>query len=206
MQGVDKYLIEGCGRCKLHATPECKVHRWHEELLMLRSIALDCGLTEELKWGVPCYTIESKNICIIAAFKNNCTISFFKGVLMEDVHHLLQKPGEQSNQGRLIRFTDKEYLIEHIGAISDYIMQAIEIEKAGIKIPKPSTQDFALPEELQEALSNDMRLHKAFQSLTPGRKRAYCLHISSAKQSSTRIARIEKCYENIMRGKGPLEL
>jgi uncharacterized protein YdeI (YjbR/CyaY-like superfamily) len=205
MQGVDQYLIEGCGRCKLHATPECKVHLWHEELLILRSVALDSGLTEELKWDVPCYTFNSKNICIISAFKNNCTISFFKGVLLNDVHQLLQKPGENSNQVRLIRFNNQKKLVESIPAICDYIKQAIEVEKAGIKVPKPNHQEIILPIELQDALKEDDRLKQAFERLTPGRQRAYALHISSAKQTQTRISRIEKCYESIMRGKGPLE-
>lgn len=201
---VDAYLIDGCGRCKLYATPDCKVHFWQRELHFLRSLLQNCGLTEELKWDVPCYTYQGKNVIILAALKGSCTLSFLKGALLKDTHQLLQKPGEATQEGRVIRFTSLEQIEKNIDAIIDYVEQAMQNEAAGLKVVK-NNDDVLIPDELKQALKDDKQLKSAFDKLTPGRKRAYYLHIGSAKQSSTRVSRIQKCYDGILRGKGPLE-
>ena len=135
---VDHFLTSGCGRCKYFDTPQCKVHTWTEELQLLRGLALDSGLKEEIKWGFPCYSnAEKKNIFMIGAFKEFCSLSFFKGVLFNDAHQLLQKAGENSQTMRLLKFTSPEQVIEYSTIISQYIQEAIEIEKSGVKTPKP---------------------------------------------------------------------
>lgn len=202
---VDAYLIDGCGRCKLYATPECKVHFWQAELYFLRSLLQNCGLTEELKWDVPCYTLNGKNVIILAALKGSCTLSFFKGALLNDSHQLLQKPGESTHDVRVIRLMSMQQIESNLDAIINLIEQAISNEAAGLQVAKRPSTEVEIPEELREALQEDEVLRKAFDKLTPGRKRAYCLHIGSAKQSSTRVSRIQKCYDAILTGKGPLE-
>ncbi len=198
---VDDYLIEGCGRCPLGGTPDCKVHNWQEELNLLRSIVLDCGLTEEVKWGVPCYTCQKKNIVLVSAFKEYCALSFFKGVLLKDTSRILQKPGENSQSARLIRFQNVQKIIEMESILKTYIAEAVEVEKAGLKAsfkinPEP------IPEELQNKLDEIPALKKAFEALTPGRQRGYILYFSAPKQSKTRVSRIEKCMSRILEGKG----
>ncbi|WP_423801167.1 YdeI/OmpD-associated family protein [Neobacillus sp. SAB-20_R2A] len=198
---VDKYLIDGCMRCPLGATPDCKVNNWPEELEKLRMIVLDCGLTEELKWGVPCYTFQKSNVLIISAFKEYCSLSFFKGSLLKDAHRILEKPGENTQAGRLVKFTNVKQIVELEPILKAYIHEAIEVEKAGLKVefkkdPEP------IPEELQNKFEDIPALKTAFDALTPGRQRAYILHFSAPKQSKTRVSRIEKCMEKILAGKG----
>ncbi len=202
---VDNYLAEGCGRCKLGGTPECKVHKWPQELKLLRKIALDCGLNEEIKWGVPVYTYQKHNIIIIGAFKENCVLSFFKGALLEDEEKILQFPGENSQSAKVIRFTDVKTIQKLEAILKAYIFEAIEIEKAGLKITPKKLEEYTVPEEFKSKLKEMPALKKAFEALTPGRQKAYLLHFSSAKQSTTRISRIEKCIPNILKGKGFLE-
>ncbi|MDX1913868.1 MAG: DUF1801 domain-containing protein [Saprospiraceae bacterium] len=198
---IDAYLAEGCGRCPLGGTPDCKVHKWPEALEHLRRIALDCGLTEALKWGVPCYTFEGNNIAIVSAFKEYCAISFFKGALLSDVHGILSKPGENTQAGRLVRFTDVGKIIELETVLKEYIFEAIEIEKAGLKVDF-SQQKIPIPEEFNLKMTEMPDLKAAFFSLTPGRQKAYLLHFSAPKQSKTRMDRIEKCIGQILEGKG----
>ena len=198
---VDQYLDIGCGRCSLGGTPQCKVHFWPQELNVLRLLILDCGLTEEVKWDVPCYTLNGKNILILAALKNYCSISFFKGALLSDEEKLLSKPGESTQVGRVMKFTSVEQIIELEPSIKAYIFEAIEVEKAGLKIEVKKELD-PLPEELLEAFKNDKILEAAFYNLTPGRQRGYVLFFNQAKQSKTRIARIEKSRADILIGKG----
>ncbi len=198
---VDQYLIEGCGRCPLGGTPECKVNSWREELKQLRRIVLDCGLTEEVKWGVPCYTYKGSNVLMVSAFKGFSALSFFKGSLLQDDKGLLDKPGENSQAVRLFRFTDSRTIIENESIIKAYIYEAIEVEKAGLKVnfkknPEP------IPEELQLKLDEDPALNAAFGALTPGRQRGYILYFSAPKQSKTRVSRIEKYIPRIFEGKG----
>lgn len=198
---VDAYLVDGCGRCKLYATPKCKVNTWRTELEMLRDIVLKTPLEEDLKWGSPCYTFEGKNVAMITAFKESCVLSFFKGALLKDPHKILESPGENSRTFRLFRFTNADGIKKVKSKIREYILEAIELEKAGAKI-KRSFEPLELPEELKVFFKKDAVLKSAFSKLTPGRQRGYVLFISSAKQSETRTARIEKCRKNIMAGKG----
>ncbi|MEY4040717.1 MAG: hypothetical protein EBR94_08390 [Bacteroidetes bacterium] len=200
---VDQFLISGCGRCKHFDTPQCKVHTWSEALHLLRGIMQNSGLTEEIKWGFPCYSnSENKNILMIGAFKEFCSLSFFKGVLLTDSHQLLQKAGENSQTMRLLKFTSPEQVIQQSSIINQYITEAIEIEKSGIKIQKPSAQELVLCTELATILDEMPELKVAFQKLTPGRQRGYNLYFSDAKQSATRISRIEKFIPKILSGKG----
>ncbi len=199
---VDTYLAAGCGRCPLGNTPECKVHNWTEELETLRQIALECGLTEELKWGVPCYTFEWNNVVIVSAFNEYCSISFFKGVLLKDTNKILSKQGENSQSGRLIKFTDVKKIIKLESVIKDYIHEAVEIEKAGLKVEYKDVSEYLIPEELQNKLNQNEAFRNAFNALTPGRQKGYILHFSQAKQSQTRESRIEKSMPRIFLGKG----
>lgn len=199
---IDAYLLEGCGRCALGGTPECKVHNWQEELKYLRRVVLDCGLTEERKWGVPCYTHNGSNILMMAAFKDNCTLSFFKGALLKDDHKILEKPGENTQSGRVIRFTDVERIAALEPVLKTYIFEAIEVEKAGLKVNFKKASEYEVPEEFQKRLDGDPELKAAFKALTPGRQKGYLLYFSSAKQSKTREARIEKYIPKILRGIG----
>jgi len=199
---VEKYFTDGCGRCELGGTPNCKVHLWQAELKKLRALALNCGLNEESKWGVPCYTYRNSNVLIIAAFKGYCSISFFKGALLSDADGLLDKPGENSQAGRLIRFTGVKDIVKAEASIKAYIYEAIEVEKAGLKVKLKKADEYNMPEEFQNKLNKMPSLKSAFYALTPGRQKAYLLHISGAKQSKTRESRIEKCIPKILIGKG----
>ena len=198
---VDNYLLEGCWRCSLGGTPDCKVHKWNSELELLRSIILDCGLTEECKWGVPCYTFQNKNVLIVSAFKEYCSISFFKGTLLSDTKGLLSKPGENSHAARLFRFTNIDEIKEIEADIKTYIYEAIEIDKAGLKVDFKK-QPEPIPAELEKMFEEDPMFRFAFESLTPGRLRGYIIHFSAPKQSKTRVSRIEKCIGKILNGEG----
>ena len=200
-KSVDNYFLEGCGRCPLGATADCKVHNWTSELKLLRKIVLDCGLAEESKWGVPCYTYQAKNILVVSALIDYCCISFFKGSLLNDAENLLVKPGPNSQAARLFKFTNVEDIIKIEKDIIAYIFEAIEVEKAGLKVSfKKNTEP--IPEELELKFEEDHTLKNAFDMLTPGRQRGYVLHFSQPKQSKTRISRIEKCIPMILSGIG----
>jgi len=199
---IDNYVAIGCGRCALGGTPECKVHKWTEELETMRDILRNCNLKEELKWSVPCYTIEGKNIVILAAFKDYCSISFFKGALLKDTAGVLVSPGENSQAVRMFRFTKVEQITAMEPLIRAYLEEAIEIEKAGFKVDFNRKKEARLPEELLKKMEDDPDLKKAFEALTPGRQRGYCLFFKQPKQSTTRLARIEKCISRIKTGKG----
>lgn len=163
---------------------------------------MDCGLVEERKWGVPCYTLKGANVLMIYAFKNNCGISFLKGSLMADPHHLLEKAGENSQVGRMIRFTDVEQIQELEPILKTYVFEAIEVERSGIKPkPKPVSQ-YEVPVEFQRRLEADPDLKAAYEALTPGRQKGYLLYFSAAKQSKTRESRIDKYTEKILKGLG----
>ncbi len=200
-QKVDDYLSEGCGRCALGGTADCKVHSWTNELVQLRTIAIACGLQEELKWGVPCYTYGAKNVLIISAFKTYCALSFFKGTLLEDPDDLLASPGENSQSVRFFRFTNVLDIIRLEAVVKAYIFEAIDIEKAGLKVEFRKTPE-TMPDELLKKLEEDFFFQTAFKALTPGRQRGYILHFSQPKQSSTRLKRIEKCTPAILNGEG----
>ncbi|WP_108425498.1 YdeI/OmpD-associated family protein [Flagellimonas amoyensis] len=199
---IDAYLQEGCGRCPLGGTPECKVHSWQEELKYLRRLILECGLTEEQKWGMPTYTHNGTNLVMVAAFKDNCTLSFFKGALLKDDHQILEKPGENTQSGRVVRFTDVKQIVQLEPVLKSYIFEAIEVKKAGLKVQMKPVSDYDIPEEFQQRLEEDPELKKAFENLTPGRQKGYLLYFSGAKQSKTREDRIEKYIPKIMKGLG----
>lgn len=198
---VDKYLIDGCMRCKYGATPQCKVNRWKEELVILREIVREVAdLKEEIKWGVPVYTHHGKNICTINALKASANIGFFKGVLLTDKHKILQQQGNLQSD-RIIKFTNTEDILHLQEILKAYIQEAIAVETKGEKVefnkkPEP------MPEELQQAFIVDEVFRKAFYALTPGRQRGYIIHFSQPKQSATRLARIEKCKTQILSGIG----
>ncbi|WP_258102534.1 YdeI family protein [Marinoscillum sp. MHG1-6] len=199
---VEDYLTNGCGRCNLGGTPQCKVHSWSAELKALKSIVINCGLIEEIKWDVPCYTYQGKNICIVSAFKEYASISFFKGALIQDASQLLEKPGENSQSARLIKFTDIKQIIEQESKLKAYLFEAIEIEKAGLTIDFKEKNELVYPEELENKFAENPDIKSAFEALTTGRQRGYILHFSQPKQSSTRESRIEKCIPKILEGKG----
>jgi uncharacterized protein YdeI (YjbR/CyaY-like superfamily) len=199
---IDHYLSHGCGRCPLGGTPECKVHDWTKELKLLRKLVLDCGLTEELKWGVPCYTYEQKNVAVVSAFKDYCSLSFFKGVLLTDPHQILDKPGENSQSVRLIRFTSVAEIRAVETALKAYVLEAIDLEVTGLKVEFKAKSELVLPEELLAKFEETPNLQAAFAALTLGRQRGYLLHFSAAKQSQTRTSRIEKCIQRIFEGRG----
>ena len=198
---VDEYFLEGCRRCPLGGTPDCKVHNWTEELKLLRSLILDCGLEEESKWGVPTYTYHANNVLILAAFKEYCSISFFKGALLSDEAKILEKPGKNTQAARLIKFTDIKEVTQLKSTIKSYIFEAIEIEKAGLEVKFEKNPE-PIPEELQVKLDENPKLKSAFEALTPGRQRGYILFFSAPKQSKTRDSRIEKSIPKILKGKG----
>jgi len=198
---IDQYLTVGCGRCKYFQTSQCKVHRWAEELLILRSIVLHAGLKEELKWSMPCYNIDGKNILIIAAFKDYCSVSFFKGALLKDKKQLLATPGENSNASRQFKFTDTKQIIKVEKEILQYIKEAIAIEQSGAKIPKHESEKEIIT-ELKQEFQNNPGLESAFYKLTTGRQRGYLIYFSDAKQSVTRTTRIQKYITKILDGKG----
>lgn len=200
MNPVDKYLIDGCMRCKYGATPQCKVHRWVNELDLLRQIVLETGLTEHIKWGVPVYTHKGKNVVTINALKESANIGFFKGVLLEDKHKILHQQGNLQSD-RLVRFTSVADIEKVKDVLRLYIIEAIALEESGkkvtfIKNPEP------IPDELLAEFENDHAFKSAFYSLTPGRQRGYIIHFSQPKQTATRKARIEKYKETIFKGIG----
>lgn len=201
---VDSYLIDGCGRCSLAGTINCKVNRWNQELKILRSIIIDCGLKEELKWGVPCYSFQGKNVLILAAFKNYCAISFFKGALLSNSDNILSLPSENTNATRIIKFTSIQDIVNIDTMLKSTIFEAIEIEKLGSKIPPKPISEIVVPAELQKLFDKkeNQYIKQAFESLTSGRKKGYILYFNSAKQSKTIVSRIEKCIPQILKGKG----
>jgi uncharacterized protein YdeI (YjbR/CyaY-like superfamily) len=175
---------------------------WQKELEELRNITLDCGLTEELKWGCPCYTFQKKNVVLIHVFKEYCAFLFFKGALLKDPKGILIQQTENVQVARQIRFTNVREIVKLKPALKAYIFEAIEVEKAGLKAPLKKTAEFNMPEEFQNKLDKKSALKKAFEALTPGRQRAYLLYFSAPKQSKTRESRIEKYTPEILKGRG----
>lgn len=175
---------------------------WKHEMEALRNLLLQCGLNEEFKWRQPCYTFQGKNIAIIGAFKDYCGLAFFKGVLLQDEQKLLVAAGENLQSSRLFKFTTVDEIHAIEATIKAYIFEAIEIEKAGLKVEFKKSKHLDLPEELMQKMEAEPVFKAAFESLTPGRQRAYNLFFSGAKQSATRISRIEKYVDRILKGKG----
>lgn len=179
-----------------------KATQWKKEFELLRAIVLDCGLTEELKWGQACYTFQNANIVLIHGFKEYCALLFFKGSLLSDKKKILVQQTENVQAARQIRFTKVEEIKKLKATLKSYIFDAIKVEEAGLKVEFKKTSDFKIPEEFQNKLNKKPALKKAFNSLTPGRQRAYLFYFSSAKQSKTREDRIKKYEQKILDGKG----
>jgi uncharacterized protein YdeI (YjbR/CyaY-like superfamily) len=179
-----------------------KHERWEKEIRKLRTIALDCQLTEELKWGCPCYTLNGSNIVLIHVFKAYCALLFFKGALLKDDQHILVQQTKNVQAARQIRFTAVRDVVKMERVVKAYIHEAIAADKSGLQVDMKKTADFAMPDEFRNKLEELPALKKAFYALTPGRQRGYLLHFSSAKQSKTREARVEKCLDRILDGKG----
>lgn len=176
--------------------------KWQAELQELRKIALDCQLTEELKWGTACYTLHNSNIVLIHSFKEYCAFLFFKGALLKDTDQILVHQSENVQAARQIRFTSLEEIVSQKSILKTYIYQAIEVEKAGLKVKLKKTDEFKMAEEFQEKLDQNKALETAFKALSPGRQRAYLLYFSAPKNSTTRASRVEKVIDQILEGKG----
>ena len=179
-----------------------KAKKWQEEFEKLRMIILDCGLTEELKWGCPCYTFQGNNIVLIHVFKEYCALLFFKGALLKDTNGILIQQTKNVQAARQVRFTNVREIVGMEPILKAYIYEAIEVEKAGLKVKLKKTTEFKSPEEFKNKLDEIPALKTAFDALTPGRQRAYILYFSASKQSKTRESRVEKCIQQILNGKG----
>jgi len=179
-----------------------KAKQWQEEFEKLRTIILDCGLDEELKWGCPCYTFEKANIVLIHGFKEYCALLFFKGALLKDANGILVQQTENVQAARQIRFTSVREIVKLKPVLKAYIKEAVEVERAGLKVDFKKTSEFKVPEEFQTKLDKDPGLKTAFKALTPGRQRAYLMYFSQPKQVKTRESRVEKSVPQILLGKG----
>ncbi len=179
-----------------------RAKKWQDELKELRRIILDCQLTEEVKWRVPCYTFQKKNVVLINGFKEYCALMFVKGVLLKDAQGILVRPGENTQAGRLIRFTSVREIAEMEPILKAYLHEAMEVEKSGLQVRRKKTTDFKIPGEFRKKLDEMPALKTAFDALTPGRQRAYLLYFSTAKQSKTRESRVERYMRQIVKGKG----
>jgi uncharacterized protein YdeI (YjbR/CyaY-like superfamily) len=180
--------------------------KWQKETDKLRKIALDCDLTEEFKWGKPCFTFMKKNVAIVIPLKESCALAFFKGALLKDPKHMLDRAGEHTQAGRWIKFTSLREITSLQSTLRDYLYEAIELEEFGAKIELKKASEYPIPDELQIRLDADPVLKKTFESLTPGRRKSYIFHISGAKQAKTRAARMERCVPMILSGRGFNEL
>lgn len=198
---IDQYLVEGCMRCERGGTPECSVHLYPKELVKLREIVLDCGLTEEFKWSQPTYTLNGKNVLIMAVFKAFAFIAFFKGALLKDEKNLLKFPGKNSQSSKRFEFTSVDQIIEQEDVIRAYIHEAIEIEKSGAKV-EVKKDLVPMPDELIAELKNDADLNSAWEALTPGRQRGYIYHFAQPKSTEAKLRRINKMRPLIFEGKG----
>ncbi len=179
-----------------------RAKQWQEEMTKLRAIVLGCDLTEELKWGCPCYTWQGSNVVLIHAFKEYCALLFMKGALLKDEEGILVQQTKNVQSGRQIRFTSLQQITKMKAVVKAYVEEATAVEKAGLKVEFKDTGEFDFPEEFQAKLDEMPELQTAFESLTPGRQRGYLLHFSAPKQSKTRVSRIEKCVQHILSGKG----
>lgn len=197
---IDQYLIDGCMRCKYGGTPQCKVLNWVDELLLLRKIVLETNLKEEMKWGVPVYTKNGKNIITVNALKDSANIGFYKGVLLSDEHKILQQQGNIQS-ARIVKFTKTDEILQLKDVLKQYILEAIALEESGKKVTFKKNPE-PIPDELVQAFDEDPSFRKAFYDLTLGRQRGYIIHFSQPKQTQTRIARIEKHKQQILLGVG----
>src|SRR6516164_3774565 len=192
------------GKAEAMKVPYAK--KWQKETDKLRKIAVDCDLTEALKWGKPCFTFQKKNVAIVIPLKESCAFSFFKGALLKDPKHILERIGEHTQAGRWIKFTTPREITALRSTLQSYLYEAIELEESGKKIKLKKPSEYPIPEELQSKLDDDAVLKAAFAALTPGRRKSYIFHVSSAKQAKTRAVRAEKCVPMILGGRGFNEL
>lgn len=179
-----------------------KAKQWRKEFEKLRTVLLASGLAEELKWGKPCYAFGKSNVAILQGFKDSCALMFFKGALLKDPKKILERPGENSQAARRIRFSNVQEIIKQESTLTAYIKEAVKAEKTGLQVKFKDITEYKLPEEFQTRLKQNAALETAFNALTPGRQRAYLMYFSSAKQSKTRESRIDKCMPKILKGKG----
>ena len=177
-------------------------NKWQKEMDKLRTIAIHCDLTEEIKWGKPCFTFLKKNIVIIIPLKESCALSFFKGALLRDSKRILKRIGEHTQAGRWIKFTSVKEIAALQSSLRSYLYEAIEWEESGKKVMLKKPSEFVIPDQLQTMLNDNAALKASFEALTPGRKKSYIFHIASAKQAKTREARTEKCVPMILSGRG----
>ncbi|MBK6667720.1 MAG: DUF1801 domain-containing protein [Saprospiraceae bacterium] len=198
---VDLFIADGCGRCDYYATDKCKVRSWQMELQHLRQIMLETGLVEDVKWGVPVYTHQDKNIVIVSALKDCVTFGFFKGVLLSDPKKILEQQGPSVQSARIIRFTAVDQIINLTDTVKEYVKEAVVIEESGVKVEFKKDLE-PVPDELNDMFEDLPALRDAFYALTPGKQRGYIIHFSQPKQSASRISRIEKCIDKIMNGEG----
>jgi uncharacterized protein YdeI (YjbR/CyaY-like superfamily) len=198
---VDSYLRDGCGRCPDFQTPQCKVHAWADVLRALRGLMAGSGLDETMKWGSPCYVVEDRNVVMIAAFRDSCALSFFRGAEIDDDTGLLVPAGPNSHVARLIRFRTVDDVTRNERGISDLVARAAALERAGARARRASAEEL-VPAELARRLAEDPTLAVAFAALTPGRRRSHVLHIAGAAQAATRERRVERCAADIVAGRG----
>jgi len=181
-------------------------NKWQKEADKLRKIVLDCGLSEEMKWGKACFTHQKRNVAIVIPLKDACALTFFKGALLADPKHILQKIGEHAQAGRWIKFSALKEITAMQSILRSYINEAIEVEDSGKKVTFKKASEYAVPAELQARLDAAPKLRAAFEALTPGRRRSYIIHVSGAKQGKTRAARAQRCVPMILSGRGFNEL
>jgi uncharacterized protein YdeI (YjbR/CyaY-like superfamily) len=200
-ESVDAFLRDGCGRCEHYRTPACKVLRWTAPLVALRALAREAGLTEEMKWGHPTYTVDGRNVVILGAFKDRCTVSFVEGAGLPDPGGLLERPGPNSHRDRLVAFRSLEELEARREQVRSLLAAAVAFARSGERLP-PRTEADPVPAELEERLAADPALRTAWDALTPGRRRSHVLHVSGAARAETRLRRAERCAPDILAGKG----
>jgi uncharacterized protein YdeI (YjbR/CyaY-like superfamily) len=200
-ESVDAYLRDGCGRCDKYQTPACKVHLWTPALGALRAMLLEAGLTEEMKWGQPCYTLEGANVVMLVSLKEHAALQFFQGAALADGAGLLVSPGPNSRFARYVPLRTRAEVEAHRDAIAGYLAEAMERARTGQKLEVAPAAE-PVPEELARVLAATPKLARAFEALTPGRRRSHVLHVSGAKQSATRAKRAEACAEKILEGRG----
>lgn len=200
-QETDRVMSESTKNARVDALLD-KAEKWRREFEQLRTIVLDCGLCEELKWGKPCYTYKDKNIVLIHGFKNYCALLFFKGALMKDPDGLLIQQTENVQAGRQVRFANLQEIVERQAILQEYVREAVEVEDSGQKIAAKQTTDFPVGDEFRKKLDQSPGLKAAFSALTPGRQRAYLLYFAAAKRSKTRESRIERNIQKILDGAG----
>lgn len=200
-RSFDSFLEDGCGRCDKYQTPDCKVLSWTEPLVALREILNDTVLDEEMKWGSPCYTLDGKNVLLVAARADHCSVGFMKGFALDDPDELLEAPGPNSRYARLMKFRSVDDVYAHRESLVGFLHQAIELHRSGVDV-QPDSEFEPMPAELEQRLASDPELQAAFDALTPGRQRSYNLYVGGAKKSETREARVERSIPKIYAGKG----